>query len=210
MSTLLDATIVYDLLHPSLEQAMEWWIGDCQATDLHFSSVGEPKLPYSIAILPEGNYRVAPTRKLRRSDTPVRPCLCTPICGHCRHAQDRWAHRCTCRQSDCGDHLRLRLDGGDPHCARFRGYWYRGHQSLGVDNIRTLDTLGHVTTVAAAINQAICHMGHLAAEGHVLKPVHGGLGTEYALLPTAVWHMRQDDFPGCIVSLFGQNQQSLP
>ena len=43
---------------------MERWVGDCQATDLYFSSVGEAELRYGVAILPEGRRRDALTRAI--------------------------------------------------------------------------------------------------------------------------------------------------
>ena len=51
---LLDTNVVSELLRPSPDPAVETWVGDCRATHLYFSTIGEAELRYGVAILPAG------------------------------------------------------------------------------------------------------------------------------------------------------------
>ena len=57
MTVLLDTSIVSELLRPSPDPAVETWVGECSATDLYFSAVGEAELRYGVSILPAGRRR---------------------------------------------------------------------------------------------------------------------------------------------------------
>ena len=59
MTVLLDTNVVSELLRPSPDPAMETWVGECPATDLYFSAIGEAELRYGVAILPMGRRRDA-------------------------------------------------------------------------------------------------------------------------------------------------------
>ena len=56
---LLDTNVVSELLRPSPDPAVEAWVGDCRATDLYFSAIGEAELRYGVAIMPPGRRQAA-------------------------------------------------------------------------------------------------------------------------------------------------------
>ena len=56
---LLDTNVVSELLRPSPDTAVETWVGNCRATDLFFSAIGEAELRYGVALLPSGRRRTA-------------------------------------------------------------------------------------------------------------------------------------------------------
>ena len=56
---LLDTNVVSELLRPSPDPAVETWVGDCRATHLYFSAIGEAELRYGVAILPAGRRQAA-------------------------------------------------------------------------------------------------------------------------------------------------------
>ena len=59
MAVLLDTNVVSELLRPSPSPGVESWVADRQATDLHFSAIGEAELRFGVAILPAGRRRDA-------------------------------------------------------------------------------------------------------------------------------------------------------
>ena len=59
MTVLLDTNVVFELLRPSPNPTVEGWVAGRQATDLHFSAVGEAELRYGVAVLPAGRRRDA-------------------------------------------------------------------------------------------------------------------------------------------------------
>ena len=56
---LLDTNVVSELLRPSPDPAVETWVGNCRATHLYFSAIGEAELRYGVAILPAGRRQTA-------------------------------------------------------------------------------------------------------------------------------------------------------
>ena len=56
---LLDTNVVSELLRPSPNPAVESWVADRRATELHFSAIGEAELRYGVEILPAGRRRNA-------------------------------------------------------------------------------------------------------------------------------------------------------
>ena len=59
MTVLLDTNVVSELLRPSPNPTVEGWVAGRQATDLHFSAVGDAELRYGVAVLPAGRRRDA-------------------------------------------------------------------------------------------------------------------------------------------------------
>ena len=59
MAVLLDTNVVSELLRPSPDPAVESWVAERPAAELHFSAVGEAELRYGVAILPAGQRRDA-------------------------------------------------------------------------------------------------------------------------------------------------------
>ncbi len=59
MAVLLDTNVVSELLRPSPNRAVEDWVAGREASDLHFSAVGEAELRYGVALLPAGRRRDA-------------------------------------------------------------------------------------------------------------------------------------------------------
>lgn len=59
MAILLDTNVVSELLRPSPDPAVESWVADRDASELHFSAVGEAELRYGVAVLPAGRRRNA-------------------------------------------------------------------------------------------------------------------------------------------------------
>ena len=59
MTVLLDTNVLYELLRPSPDPAVESWVAERPAAELHFSAVGEAELRYGVAILPVGRRRDA-------------------------------------------------------------------------------------------------------------------------------------------------------
>ena len=59
MTVLLDTNVVSELLRPSPNPAVESWVADRPAVELHFSAIGEAELLYGVAILPAGRRREA-------------------------------------------------------------------------------------------------------------------------------------------------------
>ena len=59
MAALLDTNVVSELLRPSPNPAVEGWVADRVAAELHFSAVGEAELRYGVAVLPAGRRRDA-------------------------------------------------------------------------------------------------------------------------------------------------------
>ena len=59
MTVLLDTNVVSELLRPSPDPAVESWVAERPAVELHFSAVGEAELRYGVAILPAGQRRDA-------------------------------------------------------------------------------------------------------------------------------------------------------
>ena len=59
MTVLLDTNVVSELLRPSPNPVVEGWVAGRQATDLHFSAIGEAELRFGVAILPAGRRRDA-------------------------------------------------------------------------------------------------------------------------------------------------------
>ena len=57
MTVLLDTNVVSELLRPSPDPAVESWVAERPAAELHFSAVGEAELRYGVAILPAGRRR---------------------------------------------------------------------------------------------------------------------------------------------------------
>ena len=57
MTVLLDTNVVSELLRPTPNPAVEGWVASRQATDLHFSAVGEAEVRYGVAVLPAGRRR---------------------------------------------------------------------------------------------------------------------------------------------------------
>ncbi len=55
----LDTNVVSELLRPSPDPAVETWVGNCPATGLYFSAVGEAELRYGLAIMPPGRRQTA-------------------------------------------------------------------------------------------------------------------------------------------------------
>ena len=51
---LLDTNVVSELLRTFLDPGVEGWVGDCPATELYFSAIGEAELRYGVAIMPAG------------------------------------------------------------------------------------------------------------------------------------------------------------
>ena len=54
MAVLLDTNVVSELLRPLPDPAVESWVAERPAAELHFSAVGEAELRYGVAILPAG------------------------------------------------------------------------------------------------------------------------------------------------------------
>lgn len=54
MTVLIDTNVVSEILRPSLNPAVESWVTERPAAELHFSAVGESELRYGVAILPAG------------------------------------------------------------------------------------------------------------------------------------------------------------
>ena len=59
MSVLLDTNVVSELLRPSPNPAVESWVAERPAAELHFTAVGEAELRYGVAILSAGRRRDA-------------------------------------------------------------------------------------------------------------------------------------------------------
>ena len=59
MTVLLDTNVVSELLRPLPDPAVESWVAERPAAELHFSAVGEAELRYGVAILPAGQRRDA-------------------------------------------------------------------------------------------------------------------------------------------------------
>ena len=59
MTVLLDTNVLYESLRPSPDPAVESWVAERPAAELHFSAVGEAELRYGVAILPVGRRRDA-------------------------------------------------------------------------------------------------------------------------------------------------------
>ena len=59
MAILLDTNVVSELLRPSPNPAVEGWVANREAAELHFSAVGEAELLYGVAVLPAGRRRDA-------------------------------------------------------------------------------------------------------------------------------------------------------
>ena len=59
MAVLLDTNVVSELLRPSPDPAVESWVAERPAAELHFSAVGEAELRYGVAILPAGQRKDA-------------------------------------------------------------------------------------------------------------------------------------------------------
>ena len=59
MTVLLDTNVVSELLRPLPNPAVEGWVTERPAAELHFSAVGEAELRYGVAILPAGQRRDA-------------------------------------------------------------------------------------------------------------------------------------------------------
>ena len=59
MAVLLDTNVVSELLRPSPNRGVEDWVAGREASDLHFSAVGEAELRYGVALLPAGRRRDA-------------------------------------------------------------------------------------------------------------------------------------------------------
>ena len=59
MTVLLDTNVVSELLRPSPNPAVESWVADRPAVELHFSAIGEAELLYGVAILPAGRRKNA-------------------------------------------------------------------------------------------------------------------------------------------------------
>ena len=59
MAVLLDTNVVSELLRPSPDPAVEGWVADREAAELHFSAVAEAELRYGVAVLPAGRRRDA-------------------------------------------------------------------------------------------------------------------------------------------------------
>ena len=56
---LLDTNVVSELLRASPDPGVEAWVGDCPATELYFSAIGEAELRYGVAIMPAGRRQAA-------------------------------------------------------------------------------------------------------------------------------------------------------
>ena len=50
---------VSELLRTFPNPRVEAWVGDCPATELYFSAIGEAKLRYGVAIMPAGRRQAA-------------------------------------------------------------------------------------------------------------------------------------------------------
>ena len=59
MMVLLDTNVVSELLRPSPNPAVEGWVAERPAAELHFSAVGEAELRYGVAILSAGRRKDA-------------------------------------------------------------------------------------------------------------------------------------------------------
>ena len=64
MTVLLDTNVVSELLRPSPNPAVESWVAERPAAELHFTAVGEAELRYGVAILPAGRRRDALARAI--------------------------------------------------------------------------------------------------------------------------------------------------
>ena len=56
---LLDTNVISELLRASPDPGVEEWVGDCPATELYFSAIGEAELRYGAAIRPAGRRQAA-------------------------------------------------------------------------------------------------------------------------------------------------------